>query len=167
MGMLMLRGNGGAWFLPSVASFVETTGGPTLAEITAGISITAAISEITGLEPSRNPINIPLLKYQSEAQIDGPTTFQSVSIGIPDEDGLDSDADALERMAALTTLVKDASGVLVLSRTKQTLVAADKIFMINIGIDAQVPVWDMGASYARTNIACSPSTSLLKGVVIA
>lgn len=167
MGMIMLRGTGGAWFLPAVADQTETTGGPTSAEIAAGQVLHAAITEITGLEPTRNPINIPLLKYKSEAQIDGPTQFSQITIGIPDEDGLDADADATQRIAALTVMAKGVGGVLLLSRTKQTLIAGDDVWFIALGIDDQVPLFDLGAAFARTNIIGSPTTPLIKGVVLA
>ena len=162
----MLRGTGGAWWLPTVADQTETTGGPTPSEITAGQELHAAITEITGLEPSRSPINIPLLKYKSEAQIDGPTQFSQITIGIPDEDGLDTDDDATQRMAALTSMPKATSGVLLLSRTKQVLVADDEVWFIALGIDDQVPLFDLGAAFARTNIIGSPTTPLTKGVVL-
>lgn len=165
MAMFMLRGKGGAWFLPAVADFTKNTGGPTLAEIEAGQPLSAAISEITGLEPQRNPINIPLLKRKAEAQIDGPTQFQSVTIGIPDEDGQDTDEEAQERIDALEVLDEGEAGVLLFSRVKQTLAVDDVVWGIRLSVDAQVPLFDLTATYARTNIVCSPSTDLTKLVV--
>lgn len=164
MSLFMLRGRGGAWWLPTVAS---PTGAPTSAEIEAGIPLSAAFTAITGLEPKPSKINVAVMKYKAEAQIGGPETFDNVSVTIAEDDGTGVDADALERQVALTTLVAPSSGVLILSRTKQTLVAADKVFSIAAAVDAQVPNWDLGAAASSTQITLSPSTPLRSVAVLA
>jgi hypothetical protein len=164
MSLFMLRGRGGAWWLPTVAS---PTGAPTASEIAAGQPLSAAFTAIQGLEPQSNKINVAVLKYKTEAQIGGPETFQNVSVTIAEDDGTGLDADALERKAALTVLVAPSSGVLILSRTKQTLTAADKVFSIAAAVDAQVPNWNLDASAAATQINLSPSTPLRAVAVLA
>lgn len=166
--MFMLRGRGGAWWLPVVDDFTKDTGGPTMDEIAAGQTMSAAVSEIQGLEPQRNPINIPILKHKSEAQIDGPTQFQTVTIGVPEEDGTSvGDDDAQERIDVLATLVQGESGVLLFHRFKQVLEVGDVVWGIRLGIDDQVPLVDLSATYARTNIIGSPSSPLTPLVVLA
>ena len=157
MSLFMIRGRGGAWWLPTVAS---PTGAPTVAEIAAGQPLSAAFTAIAGLEPQSNKINIAVLKYRTEAQIGGAETFQDVSVTIAEDDGTGVDADALERQEAITVMVAPSSGVLILSRTKQTLVAADKVFSIAASVDAQVPNWTLDANAASTQINLTPSTPL-------
>lgn len=164
MSLFMLRGRGGAWWLPTVA---DSGGAPTMAEIAAGIPLSAAFTAIQGLEPQQNKINIAVLKYKAEAQIGGPETFQNVSVTVAEDDGSGVDADAVERQNALTTMVAPASGVLILSRTKQTLAAGDKVYSIAAAIDAQVPNWALDANAASTAINLSPSTPLRPVVVLA
>lgn len=164
MSLFMLRGRGGAWWLPTVS---DPDGKPTVAEIAAGIPLSAAFTAIQGLEPQQNKINIAVLKYKTEAQIGGPETFQNVSVTVAEDDGSGVDADAVERQDALTTMVAPASGVLVLSRTKQTLAAGDKVYTIAARIDAQVPNWALDANAAATAINLSPSTPLRPVVVLA
>lgn len=157
MSLYMLRGRGGAWWLPSVA---DPSGNPTDAERAAGIPLSAAFNAIAGLEPQQNKINVAVLKYKTEAQIGGPETFQNVSITIVEDDGTGTDADAQERQDALTTMTEGTSGVLILSRTKQTLAAGDKVFSIAASIDSQTPNWNLDAAAATTAINLSPSTPL-------
>lgn len=165
MALFMLRGSGFARWCPAVVSLTA----PTTAELTAGISLTEAITSITGLEPQSNKINVPIWKYKTEAQIDGPQTFQDVVITIPEDDGEGVDSDALARQAALTTLVKGAEGVLVMNRGKKTDVPAsgDKVFSIRAAVGSQVPNWSLDAAAASTNINLSPSSDLTPGVVAA
>lgn len=162
MGLFMLRGRGYGWWLPSVA---DPDGEPTIAEIAAGIPLGKAFTSLQGFEPQANKINVPIMAYKSEAQIGGPETFQNVVVTIAEDDGTGVDADALERQDALTTMVAGASGVLILSRTKQALVAADKIHSIACTVDSQTPNWNLDAAAATTAINLSPSTPLRPGVV--
>lgn len=165
MALFMLRGNGYAYWCPSVATLTA----PTSAECTAGIPITAAITSITGLEPQTNKINIPIWKYKTEAQIDGPQTFQDVVIGIAEDDGNGTDADALERQNALTTMVQGAEGVLVMKRTGTVHVptSGDKVHSIRATVGSQAPQWSLDANGAVTNINLSPSSDLTPGTIAA
>lgn len=164
MSLFMLRGRGGVWWLPTVA---DPGGAPTVAEITAGQPLSKSFTAISGLEPQTNKINLAVMAYKTEAQIGGPETFQNVSVTIAEDDGAGVDTDALERQAALTVLVAPSSGVLVLSRTKQTLAAGDSVFTIGAAVDAQVPNWTLDAAASTTQINLSPSTPLRPVVVLA
>lgn len=157
MGMFMLRGKGEAYWLPSVAS----DNGPTLAELAAGIKLGAAFSAIQGLDPQRNPINVPVLKYREEPQIDGPTTYQNVSVTLVEDDGTGTDADALERQDALETMVQGVEGVLFLERYSKTGLVGAKGHMIRAEVASQVPGYDMGATAGSTTVNLSPSSPLL------
>lgn len=158
MSLFMVRGTGDAWWVPTIA---DPDLKPTPAEIAAGINLSAAINAITGLEPQSNKINVAILKYKQEPQIDGPETFQDVSITIAEDDGTGTDADALARQVALTTLIKGASGFLVLSRTKQgTPIAADKLSVLGASVGSVVPNWSLDANAATTDVRLSPSTPL-------
>lgn len=157
MSLFMLRGKGEAWWLPSVASDL----GPTEAEVAAGIALGAAFNAIQGLDPQRNPINIPVLKYREELQIEGPTTYQNVSITLVEDDGTGTDADALERQEAATTMVEGADGVLFLRRTGKTATVGVKGHMIRAEVGSQVPIFDMGASAATLQVNLTPSSPLL------
>lgn len=164
MSLYMLRGRGAAWWLPTVA---DPAGAPTAAEMAAGIPLAAAFSQIQGLEPQTNKINVPLMKYKTEAQIGGPETFQDVIVTIAEDDGTGTDQDAVERQDALDTMLADTTGVLVLSRTKQTGAVGDKVFTIAAEIASQVPNWDLGANAATTAINLTPSTPLRPVTVLA
>ncbi|QZN86879.1 hypothetical protein [Cellulomonas sp. C5510] len=164
MGLYMLRGKGGAWWLPTIADGVQG-GGPTLAEVTAGQAFSGAFNAISGLARQRNPINVPVMKHRVEQQIAGPETFQSVSITIPEDDGNGTDADALERIAILTAAAEDSTGWLLLCRTAQVLTASTPVFFIGLKVDDQEPNWDLGATAAMTNLNLTPSTPLFKGTV--
>lgn len=163
--LFMLRGRGYAHWCPAVVSLT----GPKLTELSAGIPLTAAINAITGLEPQSNKINVPIWKYKTESQIDGPQTFQDVQITIAEDDGNGVDSDALARQGALTTMVKDAEGVLVMNRTKTTDTpeTGDKVFSIRASVGSQTPNWSLDANAATTNINLSPSSDLTPGVVTA
>ena len=58
--------------------------GPTVAQSgdRTGQDLSAAINTTTGLEPQSSTINVPILKYKQEPQVDSPATFQHVSITI-------------------------------------------------------------------------------------
>ncbi len=163
MALFMLRGRGYAFWCPSVADLE----GPTVPEITAGIPLTAGINAITGLEPQSNPINVPLWKHKTEAQIEGPQTFQDVAITFAEDDGEGTDADALEQQAALTTLVAGASGVLVMNRTKKsvTVESGDKTHSIRGTVGSAAPNWTLDASAATTAVNLRPSSDLTPGTV--
>lgn len=164
MGLYMLRGKGGAWWLPTIADGVQG-GGPTAAELAAGQAFSGAFNAISGLARQRNPINIPVMKHRVEQQIAGPETFQSVAITIPEDDGNGTDADALERIAILTAAAEESTGWLVLSRTKQILTAGDPLFFMQLKVDDQEPNWDLGATAAMTNLNLTPSTPLYRGAL--
>lgn len=163
MALFMLRGNGYARWCPSVAALNS----PKLTELTAGIPLTEAINSISGLEPQSNKINVPIWKYKTESQIDGPQTFQDVAVVIAEDDGTGTDADALARQTALETMTTGASGVLVMNRTKKTDVpaAADKVFSIRATVGSQVPNWSLDANAATTSINLSPSSDLTPGTL--
>jgi len=156
MSLFMLRGKGEAWWLPTVAS----DSGPTEAEVAAGIKLGAAFNAIQGLDPKRNPINVPVLKYKEELQIEGPTTYENVSVTLVEDDGTGVDADALERQATLTTMAEGSDGVLFLCRTGKTAAVATKGHMIRAEVASQVPNFDMGATTATTQVNLSPSSPL-------
>lgn len=165
--MLMLRGKGSAWWLPALANETPITGGPTLDEMALGQSLTAGVTDIQGLSPQRNKISVPIMKHKTEAQIDGPAQYQTVLLGLAEEDGTGTDDDALERVAALAALAEGSDGYLVLSRRKQTLEAGDAIRWIKAHIDDQDELWDLSATYERTDVHLSPSSPVVRGVVLA
>lgn len=158
----MLRGTGEAYFIPALADGT-TGGGPTEAELDAGIALGAGFNAITGLERQRSPINTPVLRHRVELQIAGPETFQSVSITIVEDDGTGTDAEAIERQNILDTMVEGAEGWLVLFRYTQDPQVGDTAHYIKIGVDDQEPNWDMGPQAQTTNINLTPSTPLYKG----
>lgn len=164
MSLFMLRGEGAAYWLPAVA---DASGAPTETELAAGIPLHAGINALAGLEPQSNKINIALLKYREEAQIAGPTTFQDVSITVAEEKGSSADVDATQRKAILTTMTKDTTGVLILSRESQDPTSGDTVFSLAASVDDQVPNWTLDASAATTEIRLSPATPLRKVTVLA
>lgn len=163
MAFYMLRGRANAWWLPSVAG-----ANPTAAEIAAGQELGDSITALSGFEPQTSKINIPIMKQIEEAQLEGPKTFQDAVLTIAEDDGTGTDAGALQRIAALTTLVAGAQGVLYLSRTKKTSpAAADKGFMMRATVGSQVPGWNLDASAATTNVNLNPTTNLLPVTIAA
>lgn len=166
MALNMLRGTGEVYFVPAIVDGTSG-GGPTAAEIAAGIKMGAGFNSINGLARQRNPINTPVMKYRTELQIAGPEQFQTVSVTVVEDDGSGVDADALERQAILATMVEGAEGWLVFARYTQTPVAGDEVHFIKVSVDDQEPNWDLGASAQTTNINLTPSTPLYKGEVAA
>lgn len=158
MSLFMLRGTGDARWVPTIA---DPDLKITVAEWNAGQPLGLSINAIEGLEPQSNKINVPILKKRTEEQIDGPQTFQDVSITIAEDDGTGTSLEALERQEVLEVLVKDASGYLVLNRSSQaTPTTGSKLWVIGGTVSDQVPNWSLDAAAATTQIRISPSTPL-------
>jgi len=164
MSLNMLRGTGEAWFIPTLADGVAD-GGPTAAELAAGIPLGAGLSGLDGLARQKNPINQGVMRHRTELQIAGPEQFQAVTLTVVEEDGTSATSEATEREAILTTLVEGASGWIVFSRYTQTPTTGDVMHFIAVDVDDQEPNWDMGATAMTTNINVTPSTPLLKGTL--
>jgi len=162
MAIFMLRGRGYAYWCPTVADLTK----PTPAEIGAGEDLTPAITAIQGLEPQSNKINVPVWKHKQELQIDGPQTFQDVTITLVEDDGEGTDSDATARQDALETLEEGAEGVLVMNRNSTSGPAnGDRTFSLPAVVGSQQPQWSLDASAATTVIALSPSGALTPGTV--
>lgn len=162
MALNMLRGTGEAYFIPSISN-AEHGGGPTEAELDAGIKLGAGFNAINGLARQRNPIQVPVMRHRTELQIAGPEQFQAISLTIVEEDGTSTEGEALERMAILETMVEGATGWLVLFRYTQDPVVGDTAHFIQITVDDQEPNWDLGATAETTDLNLTPATPLFKG----
>lgn len=160
----MLRGTGEAYWLPAVADLTQG-GGPTEAELNAGIKLGAGFNAINGLARQRNPINTPVMRHRVELQIAGPEQFQSVSITVVEDDGTGIDSESIERQQILDTMEEGSTGVLVLFRYTQDPEVGDPCHMIALAVDDQEPNWDLGATAETTNINLTPSTPLYKGAL--
>lgn len=140
------RGKSGAMFVPTIAN----KSAPTVAELTAGVAIGRAVAAIAGFETTLNRINQPVMAYSEELQIDGPQTFADASMTLLEDDGTGSDADSIERVAAATALVEQASGYIVLSPKKAgALVATDKCEVWPVRIGAVNRSWALETEAAR------------------
>lgn len=162
MGMFFWRGKGGVHFVPTIAG----TAGPTVAEITAGIDISAALTAVSGFTTQLNRVGVPVLSSSTEEQIDGPQQFVDSSVTCIDDDGSGSDAEALARQAAATTMVDGATGYFVFSRTTRTLAAGAKVFVFPGKVGAQNPAWTLDANVAASEYAIVLTGAARKNVAV-
>lgn len=123
MSVYFRRGQSAIFVVPTIAS---TTAGPTAAELTAGVDITAAVTALGGFETSLNRINTPLMSQKEELQVDGPQTLGDGTITIIDDDGVVSSG-STDRTGARTALVEGGSGYLVISPSKLAPTTGDKV----------------------------------------
>lgn len=145
MSLFMRRGKSATYFVPTIAN----TAAPTVAEITAGVDLSAAVAALNGFETSQNRINQVVQKYRSEQQIAGPEQFPDVSIVLVEDDGTGSDADSVARQAAQAAVVEDATGYVVLLRSSSTPIAAGKCDVYTVSTGAVNPSYSLDAEPAR------------------
>lgn len=167
MALFMFRGTGSAYWLP--ASFDVAADGLTAADLAdpTVLDLTDAVNGLSGFEPSSSPINVPVLRSRQAAQIPGEETFGNPQIVLVEENGEDSDAVAVLRQTILDTLVRDATGTLVIFRTTQSPAAADDYFYVRSAVASQVPNLTLDAAAATTAINLTPQHELRKGTVAA
>jgi|SRR5690625_159717 len=162
MALFMFRGTGAAYWLPEVAS----DNGPTETELAAGFKFSRAFNNIQGLEPQQSPINVAVLEHKTELTIEGPETFNQVTITIVEDDGTGTSQDALVQQEALDTFEDGEEGVLVLSRTKKDPEAGDDVYMIRGAFGRQTPQWGLDAAAAVTDCNLFPTSPLDKVKVL-
>lgn len=167
MSLFMFRGTGSAYWLPS--SFDIAEDGLTAADLAAAgvLDLTDAINAMSGFEPSSSPINVPILRSRQAAQIPGEETFGNPQIVLVEENGADTDSVAVLRQTILDTLIRDATGTLVIFRTTQTPAAGDDFFYVRSAVASQVPNLTLDAAAATTAINLTPQHELRKGKVAA
>lgn len=159
MAMFMVQGVARLYHLPAVAA---PEVGPTMAEITAGVDLSAAVTALEGFGPQSSKIDVPLLKYKANAQIEGPQTFQDATITLAEDDGTGTSADELARQEAEETLVEGVSGFLFYLR-KTSTPAVDAVgYLMGHTVGSQTPSIEMGANPATLAVAVNPSTPFRK-----
>ena len=164
MALFMVQGVSRLYWLPAVAS---PTTGPTIAEITAGIDLSAAITALEGFAPQSSKIEVPLLKYKSNAQIEGPQTFQDATVTLAEDDGKGTSADELARQAAEQVLVEGASGFVYHQRKTSVPAAGSVGYLMGATVGSQTPSLALGGSAATVAAALNPSTPFRKVTVAA
>lgn len=167
MSLFMFRGTGSAYWLPSDIDIAED--GLRLADLADPdvLDLTDAINAMSGFEPSSSPINVPILRSRQSAQIPGEETFGNPQIVLVEENGADSDGVAALRELILDTLVRDASGTLVVFRTTQTPAVDDTYFYVRSTVANQTPNFTLDAAAATTAINLTPQHELRKAKVLA
>jgi len=167
MALFMFRGTGSAYWLPSDIDIPED--GLQVADLTAtgALDLTDAVNAMSGFEPSSSPINVPILRSRQAAQIPGEETFGNPQIVLVEENGSDSDSVATLRQTILDTLVRDATGTLVIFRTTQTPEVGDDFFYVRATVASQVPNLTLDAAAATTAINLTPAHDLRKAKVTA
>jgi hypothetical protein len=123
MGLYFRRGQSHARWVPTIASL---TGGPTSAELGAGVDITPAITALSGLETSLNRINTPVMNAREELQTSGPQTLGDATLTILDDDGVVASG-STARAAARTALAVNSNGYLVIAPSKLAPTTGDKV----------------------------------------
>lgn len=139
------RGKSNAWFLPTVAG----AAGPTLAEITAGTELGAAIAGMQGWETSLNRIQQAVLKYATDYQVDGPQQFGDAQMTFLDDDGVGSDTDSTARQAVSTVMVEQGTGFVCLSPKVLAPIAATKVHLFPVKIGARNDTFSLDNEPAR------------------
>jgi hypothetical protein len=163
MAVFFWRGTGGSWFLPTIAS---ASAGPTTTEVTSGTPLTACITGVSGFSTKLNRVGFPVLSTSVEEQTDGPQTPEDCGLTLIEDNGTGSDATALARRAAVTALVDGAAGYIVMSRTKQTLVAADKVYVYPVKVGAANPGWSLDANVSTIQVDFALTGSVRKAVAV-
>ena len=165
MSLFMFRGTGSAYWLPSSIDIAED--GLTAADLeaTGVLDLTDAVNAMSGFEPSSSPINVPILRSRQSAQIPGEETFGNPQIVLVEENGEDSDAVAVLRQTILNTLIRDATGTLVVFRNTQDPETGDDFFYVRATVANQTPNFTLDAAAATTAINLTPQHELRKGTV--
>lgn len=156
------RGKSNAWFLSALAGGA----GPTLAEITAGVELSAAIAGMQGWETTLNRIQQPVLKYAQDYQVDGPQQFGDAQMTFLDDDGTGSGADITARAAVSTAMVEQATGWVVLSPRKLTPIAGTKVHVFPSKIGARNDAFSLDAELARYVIDWAITGAARKDVAV-
>jgi hypothetical protein len=146
MGLYFRRGQSAARWLPTVAS---TTAGPTLAEYTAGVDLTPAITAIAGLETSLNRINTAVMNAREELQTNGPQTLGDATLTILDDDGTVASG-STQRTAARTALAENANGYVFVLPHKVTATTGDKGDLFPALVGAVNRDYSLDAQLARS-----------------
>jgi hypothetical protein len=159
MSVYFRRGQSAAFVVPTISS---TSAGPTVAELGAGVDITAAVTALGGFETSLNRINTPLMSQKEELQVDGPQTLGDATVTIIDDDGVTSSGSTI-RAGARTALAASTVGYLVIAPDKLTPVVGTKVdvWPMKVGalnrdlsLDAQ-----LARSVAQLAITATPRTN--------
>ncbi len=167
MALFMFRGTGSAYWLPSSFDIAEDDlTVPDLAA-TGSLDLTDAVNSMSGFDPSSSPINVSILRSRQSSQIPGEETYGSPQIVLVEENGSDSDSIATLRKTILSTLVRDATGTLVIFRTTQSPAVDDDYFFVRATVASQVPNLTLDAAAATTAINLTPSHELRKAKVLA
>jgi len=145
MGMFFRRGTTGVRFVPTIALL----GSPTAAEITAGTDLGPALAGMEGFETSLNRINIALLKYRQEVQVDGPQTFGDAKLTLIEDDGTGAAGDDLARKTIYTVLAEQATGFVVINPVANIFTAAAKVEVWPIRIGSKNRSFTLDAEPAR------------------
>lgn len=157
------RGKSGAILVPTISN----TSAPTVAELTAGTPISAAVIGLTGFETALNRVNTPVMKYATELQTRGPKTLGEASITLMEDDGTGSDADSTERQDAFDALEEDSAYYLVLIPNKTTAPAATVVEIWKIQSGGQNRDWSLGADTARYTVPVAITAQPVKDAVVA
>lgn len=157
------RGSSAAYLVPTIADPAN----PTVAEITAGQELSAAIVTISGFETSPNRINDAVMKYAQEQQTTGPTTPQDASMVLLEDNGTGSDADSVVRQDAYDALVDGATGYIVFFPNHQDITATKDAEVWPVEVSARNRDWSLDTQTSRYNVAFSITGSADKNAVIA
>lgn len=139
------RGRSSAWFVSALAS--ESS--PSAATINAGTHLSAAVADITGFATELNRVEVPVLKYATAPQVDGPQTLGDATLVLIEDDGTGSDSDSTDRVNAFTALAEAVTGFIVLFPTTQTPVSGAKCEVWPIRVGARNRSWALDVEGAR------------------
>jgi hypothetical protein len=145
--MQFWRGTGDALFVPTIANPAT----PTASELTAGTSIALGLTAISGFEDAANQINVQLLAYSQDVQVNGPSQWGTSSVTLIEDDGVGSNTDDVARRAILTALgTKGITGYMVFSRfvKKAALVSTKKVDVWAVQISTINPQYTLDAAVA-------------------
>lgn len=156
------RGKSNAFFLLTIAG----AAGPTLAEITAGTELSAAVGGMSGWETSLNRVNQPVLKYVQDYQVPGPQQYGDAQMTFIDDDGLGSDTDSTARQAVSTAMVVNTTGFIVLSPKKLVPIAGTKVHVFPVLVGARNDAFTLDAELAKYVVDFAISGAARKDVAV-
>lgn len=146
--MFFRRGKSSAILCPTVAGFDDAE--ITVAELTAGVNLSKAVTAIAGFETTLNRINTPVMAYAEELQSDGPQTFADASMTLVEDDGTGTDGDSVARKAAYIALDEQATGIMALAPKKAgALIAGDDVELWPVRVGARNRGWGLETETAR------------------
>jgi hypothetical protein len=150
MSMFFWRGSGDLLYVPTIAN----TAAPTAAEIAAGTSLAMGVTAVRGFQSNINRVGVPVLGYDTDVQINGPSTFVDSGLDLIEDNGTGSNADDVARRTAITTLAKGTVGYIVFCRTKKkaAMIAAVKVDVYAGYVAASNPVWSMDSTVTRRQV---------------